>query len=141
MSRTKAQTPALVIRWNAKDRNFGPRPVTLLFAEHLEGPWSPIAANVENSGRYEWLMPACVPSNVYVRVQAIDMMGNVGMAQTTTLHIPGRPLAGAVRSDPALAEPPHLGNTIPPPPYDGNVRPINATVPNPAVSILSVDSD
>ncbi len=136
------QTPSLVVRWNAKDRNFGPRPMTLLYSDRLEGPWSPIAANVENSGRYEWMMPACVPSNVYVRVQAIDMMGNMGMAQSTTLHIPGRALASSsARSEPALADPPRLGNTLPPPPTDGAIRPISASVLNPAVSILSVDSD
>lgn len=133
-----SQTPTLVVRWDAKDRNLGPRPVTLLYAERLEGPWTPIAANVENRGRYEWAMPACVPSNVYVRVQATDVMGNVGMAQTTTLHLPVRSSNGGIRGEPALTEPGRLGLT-PPPNIDANVRPIAATVTNPAVSIISVD--
>jgi hypothetical protein len=135
-----AQTPALVVRWNAKDRNLGPRPITLLYAERLEGPWTPIAANVENNGRYEWIMPACVPSSVYVRVQAVDLMGNTGMAQTSTLHIPGRSSISTVRSEPKLADPPQLGNNLPPP-CESNIRPVAATVPNPAVSILSVDNE
>jgi hypothetical protein len=135
-----AQTPALVIRWSAKDQHFGPRPITLLYAERLEGPWSPVAANVENSGRYDWIMPSCVPANVFVRVQATDMMGNASMAQSTTLHIPGRSVSGAVRGEPKLAEPPHLGSVLPAAPYETNLRPVAAVVPNPAVSIVSVDS-
>lgn len=136
-----AKAPALVIRWNAKDRNFGPRPITLLYAERLEGPWTPVAANVENSGRYEWSMPACVPSSVFVRIQAVDLMGNTGMAQTTTLHIPGRPSTSTVLNEPKLADPPKLGNVLPPPPCETNLRPVAATVPNPAVSILAVDAE
>jgi hypothetical protein len=134
-----SQTPTLVVRWDAKDRNLGPRPITLLYAERLEGPWTPMAANVENSGRYEWAMPAYVPSNVYVRVQATDVMGNLGMAQTTTLHLPGRSSNGGIRGEPALTEPGRLGLT--PPNIDAHVRPLAATVNNPAVSIMSVDGD
>lgn len=142
-----SKTPGLVIRWNARDRNLGPRPITLLYAERMEGPWTPIAANVENSGRYEWSMPPCVPSSVFVRVQAVDLMGNTGMAQTTTLHIPGRTSASAAYNEPKLADPPSLGNTLPPPPpatlttSDSNLRPVAVTVPNPAVNITSVDSE
>ena len=119
-----ARTPTLVIRWTAKDNNLGPRPITLLYAERREGPWSPLAANVENSGHHEWVLPAWVPSSVYVRVQATDLMGNVGMAQTTTLHIPGRTAA--------LREPPHL-SAVPSSPALERIRP--------AVSILSVDNE
>src|SRR6185437_11387061 len=135
-----SKTPGLVIRWTAKDKHFGPRPITMLYAERLEGPWTPIAANVENNGRYEWNMQACVPSSVYVRVQATDMMGNSGMAQTTTLHIPGRTLLTGSRTEPTNAEPPRLA-TVPTPPTLDVLRPIAATVPNPAVSILSVDGE
>jgi hypothetical protein len=136
-----SKTPALVVRWSAKDRNLGPRPIALLYAEKLEGPWSAISANIENSGRYEWSMPPCVPPTLYVRVQATDMMGNVGMAQTATLHIPGRPMMStAVRSEPTLAEPPAL-KSVPMPVVEPQLKPVAATVPNPAVSILSVDPE
>ncbi|MHB1422221.1 MAG: hypothetical protein ACYC3I_03280 [Gemmataceae bacterium] len=135
------QSPALVIRWNAQDRNFGPRPITLLYAERPEGPWLPIAANVENSGHYEWTMPPHVPASLYVRVQAADMMGNLGLAQTTALYIPGRPSLGVVRGEPTRAEPRCLGNTAPLPLYEPNLRAATASAPSPAVSILSVDND
>ena len=134
-----SQSPALVIRWTAKDKSFGPKPITLMYSERLEGPWVPVVANVENSGHFEWTMPSCVPPNVYVRVQAADMMGNVGMAQTSLLHIPGRTTLTATRGEPTSAEP-RLA-AVPPPPTLEVIRPVAATVPAPAVSILSVDAD
>lgn len=90
----QAQTPSLVVRWNAKDRNFGPRPITLMYAEHPEGPWRPIAANLENSGRYEGCLPPHLADIVYVRVQAVDLMGNIGTSQTT-LRIPSKSASSA----------------------------------------------
>jgi hypothetical protein len=132
-------TPALVIRWSAKDTNFGPKPVTLFYAERLEGPWSPIAANMANSGRYDWSMPACVPGKVYVRVQAADMMGNTGMAQSSVLHIPGRSTV-ARRFETTTTEPPRLVS-VPTQALESAVRPIAATVTTPAVSILSVEGN
>jgi hypothetical protein len=80
-----AKAPTLVLRWAAGDRNLGPRPVSLFYAEQSEGPWTLLAGNVENTGRYEWLLPANLPSALYLRVQAADLMGNVGMAQTPNL--------------------------------------------------------
>jgi hypothetical protein len=134
-----AQAPSLIVRWKAADKNFGPRPIALMYAEKLEGPWAPISANVENTGLYEWAMPACAPGNVYVRVQATDLMGNVGTAQTTLLHIPGR-VATSAKSEPTNAEPPRL-STVPTAPLEPVLRPVAATIPNPAVSILSVDGE
>ena len=84
----QARKPSLLVRWNAKDRNFGSRPITLLYADHPEGPWRPLAANLENSGRYEGSLPPNLAASLYVRVQAADLMGNVGVAQTRALHLP-----------------------------------------------------
>jgi hypothetical protein len=83
------KTPSLIIRWTAKDRNFGPRPLTLSYASSPDGPWTLMATNVENSGRFEWPLPAAhVPSGMYVRVQAADLNGNVGYAQTESpIHL------------------------------------------------------
>ncbi len=91
------QTPALIVRWSAKDRNFGPQPITVLYAESLEGPWRPLAANLENSGRYEGAPPPYLGDNLYVRVQAADLMGNVSMSQTTELRTPSRSSSSAAR--------------------------------------------
>jgi hypothetical protein len=100
----RTQTPALTVRWIAKDRNFGPRPITVLYAEGPEGPWRPIAANVPNSGRYEGPLPPHLNSNVHLRVQAADLMGNVSMSQTTALRIPSRSSIDTARaSHPAVS--------------------------------------
>jgi hypothetical protein len=112
-----ASRPSLVVRWSAKDPHMGPRPVSLFYADRPEGPWLPIAANVENNGRYEWNMPSWVPATVYIRVQATDMMGNVGTAQTTTLHLPGRSASGnsSARLESIPATLPPLGQLPPAP--------------------------
>jgi hypothetical protein len=40
----------LSICWKATDTNLGQRPITLSYAEQVAGPWSVIAANIENTG-------------------------------------------------------------------------------------------
>jgi hypothetical protein len=77
-----SKAPNLIVRWTAKDRNFGPRPITLSCAERPEGPWVPLATNVENSGRYECAIPANLPKRALLRVEAVDLVGNTGSAQT-----------------------------------------------------------
>jgi hypothetical protein len=134
------QMPSLIVRWNAKDRNLGPRPITLLYAERPEGPWAPIAANLENTGHYEWIMPPCVPANVCVRVLATDLMGNVGMVQTATLRIPGRSENSTHLTEQTLAPPPST-STASTPSYQPAIHPIAARAPRPTTTILSVNGD
>ena len=77
------KTPTLMIRWTAKDKNMGPRPINLAFSEEAEGPWTPIAAGLDNNGQYEWQPTGGLPHHLYVRVEASDLHGNVGAAQTS----------------------------------------------------------
>ena len=72
---------SLGIRWKATDTNLGQRPITLSYAEQATGPWTVIAANVENSGAFGWQLPTGVPPHLMVRVEATDLVGNVGVAQ------------------------------------------------------------
>ena len=72
----------LTIRWKASDKNLGSKPITLAYAERATGPWWPIASHVENNGHYVWHLPAGAPAKFLVRVEATDVVGNVGMAQT-----------------------------------------------------------
>jgi hypothetical protein len=76
------KTPTVQIHWTAKDKNFGPRPITLSYAEQSEGPWTTIVAGMENSGLYEWQPPAAAPHRLFLRVEAADMPGNVAAVQT-----------------------------------------------------------
>ncbi len=77
---SKAQN--VIIRWTAQDKNLAPRPITLSYAPKVEGPWTTIATNVPNTGRYVWPLPAEAPARFVVRVEARDSVGNVGSAQT-----------------------------------------------------------
>jgi hypothetical protein len=72
----------LTIMWRATDKNLGARPITLTYAADPSGPWSPIATHIENTGRYVWSMPGGMPHRFYVRVEATDQAGNIGIAQT-----------------------------------------------------------
>jgi hypothetical protein len=74
------------IYWKAGDKNLAGRPITISYAEKTEGPWVPITTQPQlNSGRYAWSVPQDVPSQFYVRVQAVDRAGNIGEAITTEL--------------------------------------------------------
>jgi hypothetical protein len=73
---------ALGIRWQATDANFGRQPISLSYAEREEGPWQPIAANLPNTGHYVWQLPAQMPNQFLVRVEAVDLAGNTACAQT-----------------------------------------------------------
>ena len=78
-----AKAREVTIQWEAFDRNLARRPVSLSYAASAEGPWSPIASNIENSGHYVWQMPSNGPLTFYIRVEAADMVGNVGVAQAS----------------------------------------------------------
>jgi hypothetical protein len=148
-----ARVPTLVLRWSATDKNLGPRPITLCYAEHTEGPWTPIAANLENSGRYEWILPAGIPPALHVRIQAADLMGNLGTAQTTApLHLPrpqgaAGPVVQLEKCDKFAPEPerpscpPPRLVTLPPTPIAELPRPAAVEPPRPQVRIMSVEAD
>ena len=65
-------------------------PITLSWAEGPDGPWHAFATQIENTGRYSWQVPGNVPARVYLRVEAFDLVGNVGSAMTLMpVIIPG----------------------------------------------------
>jgi hypothetical protein len=72
----------LTITWTATDKNLGRRPMALYFADVNTGQWMPIAGNLENSGSYTWQIPPSIPNSFRVRVDATDLAGNLGTAET-----------------------------------------------------------
>jgi hypothetical protein len=101
----------LVITWSATDGLLSSRPITLLFAESPAGPWTNIAAGLENSGRYVWRLGARVPNQVHLRMEVRDEAGNleqVDLPHSILLRRPQptvrignvRPLGTASRSQP-----------------------------------------
>ncbi len=82
----------LLIRWNARDKNLSATPINLEYAAKPDGPWNPIKADLENSGRftnervsgdYSWKVPAETPVQVYLRLRVRDRAGNEGVAVTS----------------------------------------------------------
>ena len=72
----------LTTTWNARDKNLGHNPVRLSYAESRDGPWQLIADKLTNTGKHVWTMPDGLPYQFYVRVEAVDLAGNVGEAVT-----------------------------------------------------------
>ena len=72
----------VTITWKASDKNFGRTPVGLSYAETEAGPWRPIAANLENSGKFvPGRCPTGTPPKFIVRVEAADLAGNITRVQ------------------------------------------------------------
>jgi hypothetical protein len=71
----------VLVAWKASDKHLAAKPVTILYAQHSNGPWLPVAT-VENSGSYVWHLPPDAPSRFLVRVEAVDQAGNKGQAET-----------------------------------------------------------
>ncbi|HEY2910769.1 MAG TPA: hypothetical protein VGI99_11010 [Gemmataceae bacterium] len=80
---------ALVLQWEATDKNFGDDPITLEWCETAGGPWRPVAAvaselpgglvtakRLPNTGRFSWRVPAGLPPRVFLKVTAKDAAGN-----------------------------------------------------------------
>jgi hypothetical protein len=79
---TGTEADSMTITWKAADKHMTDKPITLSYAEQPDGPWSTIAANLENTGMYVWKMPSNVPQKMVVRMEASDSAGNVGLTQT-----------------------------------------------------------
>ena len=66
----------------ARDQNLGPTPVRLSYAEQKDGDWNLIVDKIANDGRYVWRMPEQLPYQFYLKVEAVDLAGNIGEAIT-----------------------------------------------------------
>jgi hypothetical protein len=76
----------LTVSWFAQDKNLAPNPITLSYAKNSDGPWTTFAEKLPNTGRHVWTMPADgVPYQFHVKVEALDLAGNVGEAVSADL--------------------------------------------------------
>ncbi len=73
----------LRIRWTATDDNLEPRPIGLFYSSFPNGPWSTVAAGLENTGAYVWRIERHVPGRFYLRLEVRDTAGNVATYQTS----------------------------------------------------------
>jgi hypothetical protein len=75
--------PSVQVTWKATDKNLGHRPISLSYSDKETGPWQTIASQMENTGQYTWQVPTTLPGRLFLRVEASDLAGNVGMAVTS----------------------------------------------------------
>ena len=69
---------SLVIRYACTDSNLMQRPIALSFSDTPSGPWTTIAAGLQNHGDYVWPADPQLPRKLYLRIDATDRAGNVG---------------------------------------------------------------
>ncbi len=75
------ESGSLVIEYRASDDYFSERPIALMYSQSPSGPWTTIATGVRNNGRYVWPADPSLPSSIYLRIEAHDLAGNVGVNQ------------------------------------------------------------
>ena len=68
----------------------GPRPITLSYSETLGGPWTTIAGNLDNTGRFNWVFGNRIPPHFFLRLEIRDEMGNIGIYETPDPFALGR---------------------------------------------------
>lgn len=71
----------LDIRWEAADENLSSRPITLSISDRPDGPFTPIAAGLPNTGQYYWEFDPRSPRQIYLRLEVRDDAGNVAIDQ------------------------------------------------------------
>jgi hypothetical protein len=74
----------VLVRWSATDSNLAPRPIGLFYSAAAEGPWTTIATDLDNAGEYAWRLGRDAPPRVFLRLEARDEAGNVGIQQSPT---------------------------------------------------------
>ncbi len=72
------QQATLEIQWECPDQDLGPNPIALAYSHSARGPWTTITAASPNSGRYNWPLQPNLPNEIYLRVTATDLAGNIG---------------------------------------------------------------
>ena len=69
----------LVVNYSAADDLLTLRPITLSYGDNPNGPWIPIGEGLRNEGRFVWKPQSNVPDQIYLRIDALDKAGNVGV--------------------------------------------------------------
>ncbi len=73
----------LIIQWTAEDEQLAEAPISLAYSPRPGGPWTVIAKDLPNTGRYAWPLPAKDFDTIYLRLEARDAAGNIGAFETS----------------------------------------------------------
>ncbi|RLS38736.1 MAG: fibronectin type III domain-containing protein [Planctomycetota bacterium] len=78
----------VMLSWVLLDGDLPEQSVMLSRAYSPTGPWEPISGWIENTGRYLWSVDQTFERPVYIRIEARDLAGNIGKADSDQpLHI------------------------------------------------------
>lgn len=78
----------VMLSWVLLDGDLAEKPVMLSRAYSPTGPWEPISGWIENTGRYLWNVDQTIERPIYIRIEARDLAGNIGKADSDQpLHI------------------------------------------------------
>ncbi|MFQ3652054.1 MAG: hypothetical protein SNJ75_17180, partial [Gemmataceae bacterium] len=78
-----AHRDQMIFIWKAEDRNLADNPITLEWAERVNGPWEIIGEpQLPNTGNYAWKVPERIPPKVFLRLTVRDKAGNASQAIT-----------------------------------------------------------
>ena len=69
----------LVVNYSVADDQLTLRPIMLSYGDNPKGPWIPIGEGLRNEGRYVWKPQSNVPDQIYLRIDALDKAGNIGV--------------------------------------------------------------
>jgi len=75
-----ADAGCLIFTYEARDKNLGPDPISFYYSSRREGPWTPVARGLKNDGVFRWNVPPGPGSELYFRMEAVDLAGNVARA-------------------------------------------------------------
>ena len=69
----------LLINYSVNDPYLVLRPITLAYSRNPDGPWTMIEEGLRNESQYAWKPDANVPDRVFLRLDARDKAGNLGV--------------------------------------------------------------
>lgn len=73
----------LVITWTATDEQLAVEPVSLAYSTQRGGPWTSIAKQLPNTGRFAWPLPDGVKGPIYLRLEVRDAASNTAEFETS----------------------------------------------------------
>ncbi len=69
----------LVVNYAVADSNLTLRPNRIQWSTNPDGPWTTIEENLRNEGRLLWKPGPNIPRRIFLRIEAVDRAGNVGV--------------------------------------------------------------
>jgi hypothetical protein len=79
-----AKNGDLEIYWKATDKNLTAEPINLYYRTQSGTPWKPMALKVKNDGIYHWPVSRDLAAQYYVKIEAVDMAGNISTCETAS---------------------------------------------------------